>query len=491
VSPPRTSPVAVLDAVLAATGRAGTLDAALDELLSALTGGLGFDAGALFLFNGHGAPPAATHVVGLADEGAARLLTAVAAEGRPEDLANDPRSRFVTRTDGSPEQRRALNGYQAVAAVPLMSDGRALGLLVVAACSGRSIGEAERRVLAAAGHQAGGLIARRRAEEALRMSEASFRGLFDSVTEAIYIQDRDGRFLDVNRAAEEMYGCSREYLRGRSPLDVSAPGRNDLEAVAKMVELAFAGHPQEFEFWGRRISGEEFPKHVRLHKGTYEGRDAVIAMALDVTDRHRAEEEVISGARRLRTALEETVAAMGMVVEMRDPYTAGHERRVTKLAVALASKLGLQEAIAEGLRIASDVHDIGKIAVPASILSKPGRLSDSEFEIVKTHPQVGYDILKPIRFEWPVAVAVLGHHERLDGSGYPGGLSGTDIGTESRILSVADVVEAMASHRPYREAQGMDAALYEVSRARGVLYDPDVVDACLAVVREDGFAFSP
>jgi HD-GYP domain-containing protein (c-di-GMP phosphodiesterase class II) len=229
---------------------------------------------------------------------------------------------------------------------------------------------------------------------------------------------------------------------------------------------------------------------MHLAKGTYFGQDVVIALAIDITERKRAEQEILAGAERLRLALEETVAAMGMVVEMRDPYTAGHERRVTELAVAMARRLSLDERLINGLRLASDVHDIGKIAVPAEILSKPGRLTETEFEIIKSHPQVGYDILKSIEFEWPIALTVLAHHERLDGSGYPLGLSGDDLPIESRVLAVADVVEAMASHRPYREARGIDAALDEVRRARGVLYDPDAVDACIAVVREDFFAFS-
>jgi PAS domain S-box-containing protein len=310
------------------------------------------------------------------------------------------------------------------------------------------------------------------------------------VAEAIYVQDRSGQFIDVNLGVVKMYGYEREYLRGLTPIDIAAPGRNDMDAVHWMLSRAFEGEPQHFEFWGRRANGEEFPKEMRLAKGTYFGQDVVIALAVDITERKRAEEEILEGARHLKRALEETVAAMGTVVEMRDPYTAGHERRVTELAVAMARKLTLDERLVNGLRLASDVHDIGKIAVPAEILSKPGRLSEAEFEIIKTHPQVGYDILKSIEFEWPIALTVLAHHERLDGSGYPSGLSGTDISIESRVLAVADVVEAMASHRPYREARGIDAALEEVRRARGVLYDAEAVDACVAVVREDAFTFS-
>jgi PAS domain S-box-containing protein len=397
---------------------------------------------------------------------------------------------FSDSVDRPASPHPPLPGFHAMAAVPLCSDEHRLGTLIVISRSQRHIKDAERSTLVAIGREAGSLIARRRAEQALRVSEASYRGLFDAVTEAIYVQDQDGRFIDVNLGATKMYGYERDQFRGHSPDFLAAPGRNDMGAIALMMRRAFEGEPQQFEFWGRRADGQVFPKDVHLTRGTYFGQNVIIALGVDITERKRAEQEILAGAQRLRRALEETVAAMGTVVEMRDPYTAGHERRVTELAVAMARRLTLNEQLVKALRLASDVHDIGKIAVPAEILSKPGRLSPTEFEIIKTHPQVGYDILKSIEFEWPIALTVLAHHERLDGSGYPLGLSGSDINIESRVLAVADVVEAMASHRPYREARGIEAALAEVSRARGVLYDPDCVDACIAVIKEESFAFS-
>ena len=178
-----------------------------------------------------------------------------------------------------------------------------------------------------------------------------------------------------------------------------------------------------------------------------------------------------------------------MGVSIRDPYTAGHQRRVTKLACAIAKEIGLTKEQIEGLRVAAIIHDIGKINIASEILSKPGRLTKLEFEMIKTHPQTGYEILKEIEFPWPVAQIVLQHHERMNGSGYPQGLSGKDILIEARILGVADVVEAMASYRPYRPALGIDKALEEILNNKGVLYDPDVVDACLKVFTEKGFKF--
>ena len=180
---------------------------------------------------------------------------------------------------------------------------------------------------------------------------------------------------------------------------------------------------------------------------------------------------------------------MAFALEMRDPYTAGHQQRVADLACAIANEMGLSEKQTNGIRTAAMIHDIGKICIPAQILSKPGKLNEIEFSLVKAHPGIGYDILKNIEFPWPIAQMVLQHHERIDGSGYPSGLAGSEILLEARILAVADVVEAMASHRPYRPALGLDKALEEISKNRGVLYDPEVTDACLKVFRKKGFEF--
>ena len=180
---------------------------------------------------------------------------------------------------------------------------------------------------------------------------------------------------------------------------------------------------------------------------------------------------------------------MALTIETRDPYTAGHQRRVADLARAIAKERGFPRDKITGIRMAGVLHDIGKIAIPSGILSKPGRLNGTESDLIKNHSKVGYDILKPIKFPWPVAKIVLQHHERMDGSGYPQGLSGEDILPEARILGVADVVEAMASHRPYRPAFGINKALEEISNNRGKLYDAEVVDACLKLFKDKGFKF--
>ena len=209
----------------------------------------------------------------------------------------------------------------------------------------------------------------------------------------------------------------------------------------------------------------------------------------EIKNRTNAEKELRLTMEILQKALKETIQAMSLTVETRDPYTAGHQKRVAELAGAIAEDMGFSKDRVEGIRMAGIIHDLGKIAVPAEILSKPGPITKLEFAIIKTHSQVGYDILKSIEFPWPIAQIMLQHHERMDGSGYPMGIKGEDILLESRILAVADVVEAMASHRPYRPALGIDVALEEISKRRGVCYDADVVDVCLKLFDEKKFDF--
>ncbi len=208
-----------------------------------------------------------------------------------------------------------------------------------------------------------------------------------------------------------------------------------------------------------------------------------------LAERKRAEEGLQHTLAKLREALGGIIQTVALTVETKDPYTAGHQRRVGNLARAIANEMGLSEEQIDGIRMAGLIHDLGKIAIPAEILSTPDRLNDLQWSMIKTHPQGGYDILKTIEFPWPVAQIVLQHHERLDGSGYPAGLSGDEIMLEARIMAVADVVEAMASFRPYRPARGIDKALEEISQNRGIRYDPEVVDACLKLFTEKGFEF--
>jgi putative nucleotidyltransferase with HDIG domain len=202
------------------------------------------------------------------------------------------------------------------------------------------------------------------------------------------------------------------------------------------------------------------------------------------SERYRAEEDLKQSLDKLRKTLGAIIEALENTVEVRDPYTAGHQRRVADLGRSIAVEMGLAEDVVDGIRIGGILHDIGKIYVPTDILMKPRSLTPLEFDLIKLHPQVGYDVLKAIDFPWPVPKIILQHHERLNGSGYPQGLRGNQILIEAKILGVADVVEAMASHRPYRPALGIDKALEEISQKQGVLYSPDVVKACLTLFKE-------
>jgi putative nucleotidyltransferase with HDIG domain len=205
--------------------------------------------------------------------------------------------------------------------------------------------------------------------------------------------------------------------------------------------------------------------------------------------RRNLEQEVEERTIELRETLKGVIYALTMTVEYRDPYTSGHQQRVSDLAGAMGKEMGFPKDRIMGIRMAGALHDIGKIAIPVEILSKPGRLSKTEFELIKDHSQVGYDILNSIKFPWPLSQIVLQHHERMDGSGYPNGLLGKEILIEARILGIADVVEAMASHRPYRPALGIDKALEEISKNREALYDAEAVDACLILFKDKGFEF--
>ena len=217
--------------------------------------------------------------------------------------------------------------------------------------------------------------------------------------------------------------------------------------------------------------------------------DRVECIFHNVSDRKKAELSLQTSVEKLRKSLAGTIQAMALTVETRDAYTAGHQRRVTNLARTIAQSMGLSEDEVDGIRMAGVIHDLGKISVPAEILSKPGKLSDLEFSLIKTHPQTGFDILKGIDFQWPIASIVLQHHERLDGSGYPQGMTGTEIMQEAKIMAVADVVEAMSSHRPYRAALGTDAALDEVTSNKNILFDAEVVDHTVELFTKKDFQF--
>ena len=330
---------------------------------------------------------------------------------------------------------------------------------------------------------------RKLADQSLRASEQRFRALFENMLNGFAYcemlfddQNRpvDFRYLSVNKAFGRLTGLKE--VVGKSVTEV-IPGIRELspELFEIYGRVARTGYPEQFEIDFRALDMWLSIAVYSMEQGYF------VAVFDDITERKRMEIERELSIERLRKSLRATVQAIAAVVEAKDPYTAGHQRRSADLARAIAADMGFSRDRTDFIRIAATIHDIGKIAVPAEILSKPTKLNDIEFGLIRTHSQAGYDILKDVEFPWQVADVILQHHERMDGSGYPQGLKGEDILVEARILAVADVVESMASHRPYRPALGLEAALAEVENNKETLYDADAVDACLRLFREKGF----
>ncbi len=225
-----------------------------------------------------------------------------------------------------------------------------------------------------------------------------------------------------------------------------------------------------------------------LIKGQFDGRILVKSIVFSI-ERKKSEEEIKNSYQKLQKTLKSTIDALASIVEIRDPYTSGHQKKVTTLSIAIAEELGLSNDKIEAISTAAIIHDIGKINIPPSILARPGKISDLEYTMIKTHPQLGYEMIKGIEFPWPIADIILQHHERLNSSGYPNGLKDKDILLEAKIIAVSDVVEAMSSYRPYRPALGIGEALKEIKKNKGKFYDPGVVDVCIRLFKKKGFKF--
>ena len=327
---------------------------------------------------------------------------------------------------------------------------------------------------------------RRRIEEAFRRAEEEKTTILDSLSEMVAYYGKDMRILWANKAAGVSSSLSSVALVGSRCYDIWHKRKVPCDNCP-VVKVFKTGDYQEAEIAlsdGRAWFVRAHP--VKDLEGNVSG---VVEVISDITAKKKIEQERKQSINKSRRILEETVIALAATAERRDPYTAGHQRRVAHLACAIAKEMNLDEDKIEGIRMASIIHDVGKVYVPAEMLSKPSELSELEFSIIKTHPQIGYDILKPVEFPWPIASIVLQHHERMDGSGYPRGIFSKDILIEAKILTVADVVEAMASYRPYRAALGIDKALAEIQKNKGVLYDEQVVNSCLRIFKKRQFKF--
>lgn len=317
-------------------------------------------------------------------------------------------------------------------------------------------------------------------EAKLRESKAALQSILDHAPLLVCVLALDGRYALVNRCVEDLLGVAGETLVGRRRGDVMPKDRaeehdaNDRMVIHNRVPASFV------ELYDGP-DGHHTYLSTRFPLFDDDGEiSSVCCISMDITATKRVEAELAAANTRLEAVVRETASIVGRIVEARDPYTQGHENRVAELATMTAVEMGLPGDEVEGVEIAALLHDIGKMGVPAEILSKPGGLSKEQFALVRCHPTDGYEILKGIDFPWPVAEAVLQHHERMDGSGYPQGLRGDEIGVIARILAIADVVEAISSHRPYRPALGIQAAIAEISE-HPEKYDQDVTAALLSL----------
>ncbi|MFC2105600.1 HD domain-containing phosphohydrolase [Candidatus Bipolaricaulota bacterium] len=304
---------------------------------------------------------------------------------------------------------------------------------------------------------------------------------------AVVLTDQDAdRVLYVNQAFTRMTGVSPEEALSSGFDSTPAVHPDDLDHYTEMMRRQVAGtrSPSDHSSW-RCIHKDGSVRHALTSAVSiqHKGKNYRMSIVVDVTKRVHAFEQ-------LRRTLDGAIKAMALTVETRDPYTAGHQKRVASLSTAIAEEMAVPSEKVEGIQMAGGIHDLGKLRVPADILSNPGRLSEPEFAIIKTHPQVACDILSAIEFPWPVSEIVYQHHERIDGSGYPEGLQKNEILIEARIIGVADVVEAMASHRPYRPALGIERALAEIREGSGTRYDPDAANACVALFENKGYSLA-
>ena len=330
---------------------------------------------------------------------------------------------------------------------------------------------------------------RKKAEEVLRKSQQEFASIFHNNPEALVYLDNKDTVLDINSRFSELFGYNFEETKGKNINCGIIHPPDKIEEAKRLIKKAIKGYIN-YDTIRKKKDRTLFPVSISgssvLINGKTKGR---IILYQDITQRKQVEKQIKQGYKKLQSTMEATINTISKIIEARDPYTAGHQNAVSQFTVAIAQEMKLPEDKIEGMRIAALVHDIGKINIPAEILSKPSKLNEMEFSLIKNHPKTGYDILKTIDFPWPVARIVLQHHERLDGSGYPQGLKGEKILLEAKIIGTADVVEAMSSHRPYRPSLGIDKALEEISQNKGILYEPGVVDVCLRLFKKKSFKF--
>ena len=379
-----------------------------------------------------------------------------------------------------------LLGIKSFICVPIIYEGRSEGVLAVENLESKetqkTFSQSDISILMGIAPQIGISMNNARTYQKIRQSEERFRALGENAPDIIYTLDADGAFNYINPAWESILGYEKEAVIGQYFIDFVR--REDIGRFERYLYQVTNNKETLTGFTGVLLTRDGGERLFNISCSPNFGPAGEVIGAIgtikDIT-------ELEKNVEMLKTALQSTIDAMAVIVESKDPYTSGHQKRVMDIAVAIAEEMNLPEDKINGIRMAAMIHDIGKINVPAEILNKPGRLSDIEFNIIKTHPEAGYHILKNIEFTYPVAQIVRQHHEKMDGSGYPWGLRGDDILIESRVITVADVVEAMATDRPYRTSLGMAETLKEIEQGAGNLYDTGVASACLKLFEEKGF----
>lgn len=323
----------------------------------------------------------------------------------------------------------------------------------------------------------------------LKRGEEQLKNLINNSRDIVFQLSLKGEIEYVSPKVQEIYGYRPEELIGH--LFEKTTPLSELPKAIKAISKALSGETiLNLEIGQLDAQGNIVVVEINSSPVVKDNKVIAIQGVLrDITYRKKAEEDAREHSRKLIKAMEDTLQAMAMIVEMRDPYTAGHQRRVSQLACAIAEDMFLLPDRITGLRLAGLIHDIGKVRVPAEILTNPNTLSDAEIAILKMHPTLGYEVLKMLDMPWPVAQIIFQHHERVNGSGYPAGLVGDNILLEARILAVADVVEAISTHRPYRPARSLNEALDEIVKEKNNLYDSEAVDSCIKVFRQKDFRF--